>query len=500
MKRHIPYRTIGIATLCMAALPLWAQVPEETMTWRTTGETNTSTGDYAPLWFTANQYGLSSEKPTSAYLRAGTTYLRTFKKGWQVEVGLDLAVAGRQASTFVVQQAYADVRWKKLSLSVGSKERTYFPLEKDPLLSNGMMVEGSNTRPIPQVRLQMDDYLNVPFTRHWLGVKGHIAYGLYTDSKWQEDFVATGQLYNKNVLYHSKSLMLRVGNKEKFPVELEVGIVDASQFAGKQFRKEKDGSSTLVQDFPGGMKSLFKAFIPRHESTLGNVTGNHCGSWNFSLTGYLGKGWKIKAYLEHYFEDHSQMFFQYGPWKDGSPGVELTLPKNKWLSAVLWEGVFTKDQTGPILYDHVGGSFTDVQLSGGDNYFNNFQYLGWQHWGNSSSSAFIYGPQYNKDGWNGIKSSRIKAHHIGLRGNPSDEWNWRILLSNVRTWGSYNTPLDKVRHQFSSLYEATYSPRKFQGWKFSAALGLDRGNYLGNSAGVMVKVMKSGVLFKKTRK
>ena len=30
----------------------------------------TSTGDYAPLWLSANRYGLSSVRPHSAYLRA----------------------------------------------------------------------------------------------------------------------------------------------------------------------------------------------------------------------------------------------------------------------------------------------------------------------------------------------------------------------------------------------------------------------------------------------
>ena len=49
--------------------------------------------------------------------------------------------------------------------------------------------------------------------------------------------------------------------------------------------------------------------------------------------------------------------------------------------------------------------------------------------------------------------------------------------------GTYENPLDKQRKQFSSLWEVTYAPERFKGWSASVALGMDRGNYLGNSTG-----------------
>ena len=64
-----------------------------------------------------------------------------------------------------------------------------------------------------------------------------------------------------------------------------------------------------------------------------------------------------------------------------------------------------------------------------------------------------------------------------------------------RHWGTYNNPLDKQRKQFSSLYEATYTPSWAKGWSASLALGLDRGNYLGNSTGGMLTVKKTGIIF-----
>lgn len=452
---------------------------------------NSSNGIYAPLWFTANRYGLSSEKPHSGYLRAGVEYGVRLPHHWQITTGIDLAGAVKQTSDFVVQQAYADVAWKALRLSIGSKERTGFPLEKNLQLSSGMMVEGWNTRPVPQVRADIADYLSVPGTCGWLSFKGHIAYGLFTDGRWQQAFAAPEQVFTKNVLYHSKSLMLKIGNEEKFPWQLEVGLLVAAQFGGQQQKKLADGTVETVRNMPNGIKDFFKIFIPKQESTLINVEGNHCGSWNFALT-YAGQGWKVRGYLEHYFEDHSQMFWQYGRWKDGQLGFEVTLPRNRWVTAIVWEALSTKDQTGPILYDGVGGSFKDLQMSGGDNYYNNGEYKGWQHWGEGMGNPLLPGILYNTDGSNYFKSNRVRAHHVGLNGQPANEWGYRILASFARHWGTYVAPLDKQRKQFSSLCEVTYTPNWTRGWSLAAGIGLDRGNYLGNSTGGIITIKKTG--------
>ena len=104
---------------------------------------NVSSGEYAPMWMTSNRYGLASERPNSGWLRAGVTYDQPLKRNWRVGAGLDLAGtlnngAVPDRARFVVQQAYADVSWKMLTLSIGSKERGNFPLDKDERLSSGM--------------------------------------------------------------------------------------------------------------------------------------------------------------------------------------------------------------------------------------------------------------------------------------------------------------------------------------------------------------------------
>lgn len=471
--------------------PLLAEERDDSLCYRVEASGVLSDGDHAPLWLTANRYGMGSSDAKSAYLRAGAAWHKELGRHWSIEAGLDLAAGTNMASKAWIQQAYADLSWKMLTLSVGSKERPGFPLEKNARLTSGWMVEGPNTRPVPQIRGEIKDYLPLGFTGNWLSLKGHIAYGYFADGDWQQNFVAPGNEFTRKVLYHSKSLMLRVGNREKVPVEFEFGLLTAAQFGGDRMMKNADGSVSLIRNMPEGLKDFWKIFFPTQESTLQNVEGNHCGSWNFGLNYYV-KGWRLRAYLEHYFEDHSQMFLQYGRWKDGHIGVEVTLPANRWVSSVVWEGLSTTDQTGPILYDGVGGSFKDLQMSGGDNYYNNGEYLGWQYYGASLGHPFLMGPQYNHNGRNAVEGSRVRAQHVGLEGDPSEEWNWRLLLSYTRNWGTYQQPFDKVEKQFSGMAEVTYRPSLAPGWSVSVALGLDRGDYPGNSTGALVTIRKTG--------
>lgn len=156
--------------LLLSMLPLAAAFAGgDTLRYKLETSANVSTGDYAPMWFTANRYGLSGVEPCSGYLRAGVDYAGKFGADWRLEAGLDLAGAVNQTSDFVVQQAFVDVSWRNITLSIGSKEREAFPLDKNMRLSSGMMVEGPGARPVPQVRLEVKEYQNLPYTKDgWL--------------------------------------------------------------------------------------------------------------------------------------------------------------------------------------------------------------------------------------------------------------------------------------------------------------------------------------------
>ena len=285
-------------------------------------------GTYAPMWLTANRQGLSSANTENGYLRAGIAHTMPLNQHFGFSAGLDLATAYNFTSSFIIQQAYADLSYRWLNLSIGSKER--LPELKNSKLSSGGMVESNNARPIPQIRLEVPNYVAIPGTHKWLHLKGHIAYGRFTDDKWQEHFTSIGNPYTIDVLYHSKSLFAKVGNKEHFPVEFEGGIQMSAQFGGDQYIA---GQKEPVIDMPTRFVDFMRVLVPMAgddttpEGEQVNIYGNHVGSWNFAATAYLNR-WKVKIYYEHYFDDHSQMFFQYGRWKDGHIGLEITFPKN----------------------------------------------------------------------------------------------------------------------------------------------------------------------------
>ena len=109
--------------LFFLATPVLAQENSQEFQYRVEMSGTVSSGTYAPLWLTANRFGMESEKPNSGYLRAGLEWHKPLRKGWRIDAGLDLAGGVKQTSDFWIQQAYADFSWKMLTLSVGSKER-----------------------------------------------------------------------------------------------------------------------------------------------------------------------------------------------------------------------------------------------------------------------------------------------------------------------------------------------------------------------------------------
>lgn len=469
-----------------------AQTPTKTEYAIETGATM-GKGAYAPLWLTANRQGLSSVNTESGYLRAGIAHSMPLNKHFGFKTGLDLATAYNFTSSFVIQQAYADVSYRWLNLSIGSKER--LPEFKNPKLSSGSMVESNNARPIPQMRLEVPEYVTIPGTRNWLHLKGYVAYGRFTDDKWQEHFTSIGNHYAKDILYHSKALFAKIGNRERFPIIFEGGIQMSAQFGGDQYIA---GQKDPVVNMPTRFIDFLSVLVPMAgddttpEGEQVNIYGNHVGSWSFAVTAYPGQ-WKLKAYYEHYFDDHSQMFFQYGRWKDGHIGLEVTFPKNRFIDTFVYEGLGTKDQTGPMLYDAFWGQFEE-QISAKDNYYNHYLYQGWQHWGMGIGNPLLPGPIYNKNGQITFVSNRVLAHHIGFSGSPDASLNYRILLSYARHWGTYDNPFNEIKKQFNSLVEVTYTPQRLQGWSFTLSAALDRGSLLGNNSGGMLVIRKQGII------
>lgn len=469
-----------------------------------------------PLWLNANKHGLSSLEDVNGYLRASLQrpLATDSMKRWGVGYGVDVAAAYHFTSNVVVQQAYVEGRWLHGVLTVGSKER---PMElKNNRLSSGGQTYGINARPVPQVRLALPDYWEVPLTKGWLSLKGHIAYGRMTDDNWQHEFTGRKSKYADGVLYHSKAGYLKIGNDYRFcQWSLELGLEMASLFGGMSYIPDND--EVLVYKNGTGLKAYWNAFIPggfdSNETQYTNFEGDQLGSWMVRVN-YENEDWGARFYVDKFFEDHSSMFQLdyngYGTgdewntkkkskyllydFKDWMLGIEVNLKRGRWLRDMVFEYIYTKYQSGPVYHDRTP-SLSD-HVGGRDNYYNHGIFTGWQHWGQVIGNPLYRSPIYNTDGTIEVENNRFMAFHLGLYGAPSDNLSYRLLATYQDGFGTYTSPYTRAKNNVSILLEANYAfdYKNLKGWSIRCGYGMDFGGILGDNYGGQITITKTGLL------
>jgi len=502
-------------------IPSWAQSGkmEHVVEFHASASNNST-----PLWLNANKYGLSSLNSKYAYSRGIVTYHNSIK-AW----GIDYKVCGdlvlpfnikyegynksEYRSSIILQQLYAEIKWKRLVLIGGAKQ--YEAELRDNLLSSGAQTLGINARPIPQGRMALDDWWNVPFTHEWVSIKGHIAFGAMSDANWEEQFVGnSGKQYNRWTRYHEKAGYLRIGNEDKFPLTLTLGLEMGAQFGGTLYnytgtdQNHYRGSAALKLE--SNLKSYWNAFFPgggdTNETEFKNAEGNQVGSWVMRLN-WEKENYSIGLYGDHYFEDHSSMFqldydgygkgsewntkkdlkmFAYD-FKDYQIGLDVHLKKFNYIKGFVIEYINTTYQSGPIYHDRNRGN--SDHLGGIDDYYNHSTLPGWQHWGQAIGNPLYRSPQYNTDGEINFEFNRFHAVHGGINGTIIDGLNYRILGSKQKSFGSYRKPTIKPVSNTSVLFELSYQMPKgnfLENFKVKVAYGEDRGALLGDNKGLQV--------------
>ena len=508
---HLMKKYLIVLYALQAALITYAQ--DKDLKWKVSTQTTISSGDNNPFWLNANRYGLSSLDTSNGYMRASLTKETTLDTLEQFSLGgmVDIATAFNYSSTVIVQQAYLEGRWKKGVLTFGSKE---YPMElKSQTLSTGSQTLGINARPVPQLRVALQDYWTLPFTHGWVSIKGHLSYGMTTDQRWQKEFTDLKSRYTENVLYHSKAGYLRIANAKKHcPVSLTIGLEMASQFGGTSYLFDKYGKM-LVMENDKGLDAFLTALIPggadTSEDVYQNARGNVVGSWVARLDIDKPK-WSFGLYADHFFEDHSSMFLLdydgYGEgteWnekkqsqfllyqmKDIMLGMELKLKNFRYLKNIVAEYVYTKYQSGPIYHDHT--EHISDHIGGIDNYYNHHLFTGWQHWGQAIGNPLYTSPIYNTDGIIEFKNNRFVAYHVGISGQPTHNLSYRILSTWQKGYGTYRQPYPNPKTGFYCMGELSCRMKK--GWDITAAMAFDRGTQTGNNFGMQVTVAKSGIL------
>ena len=493
-----------------------------------------SVGDNAPFWLVSNRNGTMSLDNNNGYIRYGLGLDGAIGNAgkWRYSLGLDFKVGYNQSYNPLLHQLYADISYKWLNLSVGAKERvaemrdfcSLAGVNGNKVLSNagslalnGLMELGTgglaysnNSAPIPQLRLEVPEYVVIKGTKSLLRLRGHIAYGVFLDNKFQEKFTYSNptEKYNKYALYHSKALFMKVGDEKRFPLEVEGGLEMHAQFGGDVYTHEKGKYLSM----PTRLVDFLKAFIPTGGDELvpyteqSNITGNQLGNWHLALI-FHTKPVDIRVYGEHMFEDFSQLFFieyqnniknkrtlVYYPWRDIMIGISV---KNKsgfldFISNIQYEYNSTYDQSGAG-YNDPSDYFVE-QMDGVDNYYNHAIYSGWHYYGMGMGNPLVFSPLYNSDGSLEFKANRMRSHHVGVNGawGRRKEFLYRLMYTYSENWGTYVNPFFEKKYTTSLLADFVYSPSG-KSWVLSASVAHDRSNYIGNNTGLMISFAKFGL-------
>lgn len=503
MKKHI----VLISVLLAALLNINAQSTDGLIvSLESVGMTGG--GQHAPFWHTSNRQGLPSVEKSNGYAHiaaiGGLTRPGGFKLGYCLDAGLG---AGLENNLFL-HQLYADLDYKWLGMSIGMKERWS---DKNCYLSTGALTYSGNSKPIPELRVGIPDYVRIPILGSWFSIKGHLGYGRLTDDSWRRE--NGGGSYAQGVLYHSKSLFVRFGDEERFPLLVTLGLEMNNLFGGVRYWGENE------RQMPSDAAAYWTALFPFHHiEQQGTDDGDNLGSWHLNLD-YSVSDWHIGAYYEHFYEDHSSMlgieykyntagekdFIFYGfrrNWFDGLFGIEVNAPKNiRAVRGVVFEFMNTRGQSGSICHSvahNTEGMAVIEEVDGRDGMYNHGVYESYTHHGYAIGNPVLISPVYY--GGDIFRSNRVQMFHLGIEGGITKSLDYRALATTTRHWGCYGAPLKEVERVTSVMLECSYSKGGAYDWRFSLSGAMDFDSamnsgtlapLLGNNKGVMLTVSKT---------
>jgi hypothetical protein len=452
-----------------------------------------ATGAYTPFWITGNRYGVVPLESGNGYLRTRVSHYRSLGKDFYWAAGIDALVVTPRYKNVYLQQLYAEIGYKSLLLTVGSREKYTSLWNKQ--LSSGDMIRSANARPIPEIHISIPEFLTVPSTRGWLHFRGYMSVGRSFDEDYLNGFIRTDQVYNRNILWHDKSLTLRLKDTHSaFPAYISFGISHVAQWGGTSSGPERGKQPQSFKDF----LRVLCAQAGGEGATLSdqvNVLGAHHISYEFQA-GFVKEKWELQAYHQHIASDKSGVLFYNKT--DGLWGIQVDIHRFPWIKKVVAEYITTRNQSGMFHYINFDHDTHPGRGGGADDYYNNAEYkTGHTYFNRSKGSPLLISPEYNEDGSLGFKSTRIRDIHFGMEGEISRQLSYRVLFTVMNGWGTPYRPFLKKQSGASFLVEANYTHPRLSGWSFTGSLGGDTGNAVGNrSYGLSLSIAKRGILRK----
>ena len=510
-----------ILILATYLIGTWAAYAQDKITYRAEAAAHAATGTFAPYYMTANKYGTvangcGSSLRAGAFIKMDTTQRFSYATGVEL-MGIyetpsptrrwengNFTTLYNRPQIFRIQQLYADVKYRALFLSVGMREREDENIITNHRLSSGNLILSGNARPIPQVRVGFHRFVDIPFTNGWVQIKGDIAYGKFLgDDYLKSHYNYYSSFLTTNIYYHYKSLYFRSNPHQPFVFTL--GLEDGVQFGG-DMDTYRDGVLVSSAQSPITFKSFVQAFVPSagdETAAPGDqlfVYGNHVGAINMAAEYTFDDKSQLRAYTQWIYEDGSGMRKANG--FDGLWGIAYHTHRHSILSDIVVEYIGLDNQSGAIPWQPTDwpGTHITTATSGGDDYYNNFLFNGWQQGGFGLGTPMSPSIMYNTDGYMRYLNTRVRGYHAALQGYLHNEWQYRLMASFRQAWGTPFIPASHDLCQFASLIECTYTPAKLDGWQFCAAAAVDAGNLIGNNWGISISIVKSGTLLNFNKK
>ncbi len=483
-------RYLIIAIIAVAsAVPAGAQKWD--LDWGGSAGVHLGSKDYLPFWARTGQDG-TLPYHTAEFVTAGIDVSRGDDEGWKFEAGTNL-VGGVEEPRYMKARAYGLVdrlyvsgSWKMLHLDLGMKPRARELT--DISISGGNVIYSRNARNIPGINAWTDW---IYFEKgHWFGIKGNLAHYQMIDNR-----------YVKGAMLHNKALSMKVALGRK--VDFSFGFEHWAQWGG---------DSPAYGEQPVSFRDFTRIFLAQKggdgatASDRINVLGNHLGREYFRVD-WRAEKFTLTAQYDKPFEDGSGMRFQNAP--DGIWSLQcLFNDREAWVTDVIYEFISTTWQSGTVhdrpateeemaKQDPSEPTYGRVVVGGCDNYFANGEYKsGWTNYNRVIGCPLIIPSLPDSDGVTmGIASTRVRGHHIGLKGLAFDLMPYRFLATYTRNYGTYHqsesSVFAKKPQQLSLALEVEFGQRFWPGLPLKVIVGAygDAGDLYRDSVGATLKIV-----------
>jgi len=450
-----------------------AQHQKDTISYSFNTRFNGGGGTYAPFLSTANEYDRFSFAPNSLTVW-GTLHKkiknnRPFDYGFGVEADANVS---KREKRFFPGELYFQAKLFFMNVYAGSKKEIFG--NQDAELSSGGMIWSQNSRPMPKVSIESNGYVDVPFTKGYLEVKGGLSHGWFNDNIGME-----------KLLLHHKYASIRLGGR--FPVNINYGLQHVVQWGGV---------SAKYGSMPVSWKNYKRIFLGKSGDASANISdqintlGNHIISQNLGLDFNLTPI-NISVYWQNITEDPpftliNRAYLAYNN-EDGLWGIAVKIPGLKPLYAFVLEYMSTTDQSGP--WHDLDG----VIYGGSDGYYRNGLIpAGWSYHGMTIGNPWLSSPKYNKDGAVSIINNLVRLYYFSGKG-AFHSVNYRLTLAYSENFGREKPSYKLYKKQFSYQLALTAPMNLLKNTSVSLGISGDKGDMYGNNLAVLFGFSYSGI-------